>query len=75
MLKKYKYQGVLSGKSFNFGTSDKPEIKEIMFYHGKEVELPEDDKYTQSLVRQGFLIPIDALAAGKAKTAKNSEDK
>lgn len=72
MSKTYIYKGPTSGKTFEVGTKEKPETKNIMFYNGKSYsDLPEDDKYIQSLIRQGFLL--EQKEETKAKAAKTKE--
>lgn len=48
---RYVYSGPTSGVTLDDGT-------EVMFFDGKEVELPETNEYVKTLVSLGHLKPI-----------------
>ena len=58
-MKKYLYNGPLSGNSLNIGSSDKPEVMEIMLHPGKPVDLPEEHDYTKTLLALGLVTLLD----------------
>jgi hypothetical protein len=73
-LKKFKYIGPC-----NSSVSLAPEVEggepfEVLFFVGKEVELPEDNEYVNSLVFQGLLKPIE-VAAEEPPHPSNSSKK
>lgn len=57
---KYIYLGPTSGATLGDGT-------EVMFFHGKEVELPETNEYVKTLIAMGYLKPVAKETVKKTK--------
>lgn len=60
MNTKYRYTGPLSGVTLASG-------QEVMLNPGGDVELPEQDEYTKTLLALGHLIQIPVAKNSKAK--------
>lgn len=54
MLKKYIYHGPLSSITLTI----EGKAQDIILMNGKQVMLPDDDDYTQTLVNQGKLVQV-----------------
>ncbi len=66
---KYLYSGPTSGVTLQVDE----EAKEIMLHTGKEIELPEQHEYTQTLLALGHLSPVpSAPKQGKSKEIPNA---
>lgn len=65
---KYVYSGPTSGATLEDGT-------EVMFFDGKEVELPETNEYVKTLVALGHLKPVaEEVTAASKETKKEVSD-
>lgn len=74
---KYIYKGEMTGVTLLFPKKDKEgkeitESREIVFYDGKEYELPESNKYIKTLVAQKRLIPPEKF---ETKTPEDKKEK
>ncbi len=65
---KYRYSGPTSGVTLQGADENSPE--EVMLHTGAEVELPEDNDYTKTLLALGYLTPIKPAG----KTSRTSAD-
>lgn len=61
---KYRYSGPTSGVTLQEGEK----VREVMLHTGAEVELPEENEYTKTLLALQYLTP----AQEPAKQAKTS---
>ena len=59
-MKKYRYSGPLSGVTLDDG-------REVMLHPGREVELPPEHEYTQTLLALNYLSPLPASPAQPPK--------
>jgi hypothetical protein len=73
-VKKYKYLGLVnSGVTLQL---EGGESLEVLFFKGKEVELPADNPYTKTLVAQELLeaVEVEAKSAPKASRKAQQEN-
>lgn len=61
----YVYEGPTSGVTLGNGA-------EVMLFDGQEVELPEADDYTKTLVALGHLTAVDVKPQKVAKNGKEA---
>ncbi|UTH73977.1 hypothetical protein [Chromobacterium sp. IIBBL 290-4] len=63
---KYLYSGPVSGVTLADG-------QEIMLYPGKEVDMPAEHEYTQTLLALQYLVPVQEPAKAKGGRATGDE--
>ncbi|MFB9160003.1 hypothetical protein [Chromobacterium violaceum] len=63
---KYLYSGPVSGVTLADG-------QEVMLFPGKEVELPAEHEYTQTLQALQYLVPAQESTKGKAARATGED--
>jgi hypothetical protein len=68
---RYVYSGPTSGATLEAGADG---ILEVMFFDGKEVELPEDNEYVKTLVALGHLKPVAGLSKVTAVSKKTKKE-
>ncbi|ERJ39086.1 MULTISPECIES: hypothetical protein [Burkholderia] len=60
---KYQYSGPTSGVTLQDGEN----VQEVMLHTGAEVELPEGNEYTATLLAMGYLTPAAAPSTKPAR--------